>query len=356
MRVPDVLPDAEMSGPLPQVDGETLTLYRRVLEMDVVDTAALEREFGPEEAQRVVRKLSEALLLRPVPGGMAVLRPDVAASTIIHPLETTIREAQRRIDQISGDFDRVMAVYRSTVEKRNQQEGLLDTVTDPATSRALVRERIAGARREVLLMCGTDPESEHRFELIPAVDGMPAQPGVRLCVLHQHAARYQPAVQDHAAFISSAGGQVRTIEKLWNHICIIDQETVFLFDNSGVVSVSQPTVAAAVTALFEQIWCQARPFHGNFVSRSEGVQLREDVQRAIVYFLAEGLRDESIARRIGVSVRTCRRHIAELLEEMGAESRFQAGYLTAKLGLLDSSPDGIAARIRSGAAPDGLTG
>lgn len=320
----------------PHVDGETLTLYRRILEMDVVDTASLEREFGPDEARRVVRKLSEALLVRPAPGGMAVLRPDVAASTVIQPLETTIREAQRRIDRISGDFDRVMAVYRSTVEKRNQQEGLFDTVTDPATSRALVRERIADARREVLVMCGTDPESEHRFDLIPARDGMPS-PDVRLCVLHQHAARYQPAAQDHAAFVSDAGGQVRTIEKLWKHICVIDQQTAFLFDNSGVVSVSHPAIASAMAALFEQLWCQAKPFRGSSVSRSEGVQLREDVQRAIVYFLAEGLRDESIARRLGVSVRTCRRHIAELLEEMGAESRFQAGYLTAKLDLLDSS-------------------
>ncbi len=30
-----------------------------------------------------------------------------------------------------------------------------------------------------------------------------------------------------------------------------------------------------------------------------------------------------------MSLRTCRRHIAELMDELGAESRFQAGYLLA---------------------------
>ncbi|WP_158839431.1 hypothetical protein [Saccharothrix deserti] len=328
-----------VSGTFPHVDEETLALYRRVLEMDLLDAAALEREFGPDEAQRVVRKLSEAHLVRPFPDadGIAVLRPDVAASTMIHPLETTIREAQGRIERISGEFNRLMAVYKSAVEQRNRKDCLLDTIADPDTAKALVRERIADARKEVLVMFGSEPKSEHRFQAILSADGRPTRDGVRLCVLHQHAARYHPAVQDHAAAITGAGGQVRTIEKLWNDICVVDQEMVFVFDHSGVVSVSQPAVATSVAALFEQLWSQAKPFQGKSVSRSEGMQLSEDVQRAIIYFLAEGLRDESIARRIGVSVRTCRRHIAEVLEQVGAETRFQAGYLTAKLGMLESA-------------------
>ncbi|MFF8729062.1 hypothetical protein ACF073_21570 [Streptomyces sp. NPDC015171] len=41
-----------------------------------------------------------------------------------------------------------------------------------------------------------------------------------------------------------------------------------------------------------------------------------------------------IARRLGVSLRTCRKHIADLFQELGADSRFQAGYLTAARALL----------------------
>ncbi|GAA2965973.1 helix-turn-helix domain-containing protein [Actinokineospora diospyrosa] len=338
MGVYDFRPEDGGGAALPRVDEETLALYRRVLEMDCLDAVALEREFGQDGARRVVRKLAEAHLVREAPelGGMAVLHPDVAASTMIEPLETTIRDAQRRIERISGEFDRLMAVYKSAVEQRNRQYGQIDTITDRHTAAVLVHERIANARKEVLVMCGTDPKAADRFESIPVTDGGPTRDGVRLCVLHQHAARYHPAVQDHAAAITGAGGQVRTIEKLWNHICVVDQELVFVFDHSGVVAICQPAVAASVAALFEHVWSQGRPFQGHTVTRTEGMQLSEDVRRAIIYFLAEGMRDERIARRIGVSVRTCRRHIAEVLGQIGAETRFQAGYLTAKLGMLET--------------------
>lgn len=338
MRGHDEFSGDTVSPAFPLPDEGLLALYRRVLELDLLDMASLEQEFGPDGARQVVRTLSEAYLVRSGPGEaeLAVLRPDAAASALIQPLESGIRDAQQRIGRISGLFDRLMAVYKATVESRNRQDGLLDTIADPDAARALVRERIAGAHKEVLVMCGSDPMSEQLFESLTFVDEVPTRDGVSLCVLHQHAARYQSVVQDHAAAITRAGGKVRTIEKLWNNLCVIDQETLFVFHRREMVTVSQPAVATAVAAMFEQTWSQAKPFHGETMSRSEGMHLRDDVRRAIAYYLAEGMRDEAIARRIGVSVRTCRRHIAEILEQMGAESRFQAGYLTAKLGLLDS--------------------
>ena len=38
-----------------------------------------------------------------------------------------------------------------------------------------------------------------------------------------------------------------------------------------------------------------------------------------------GAKDEQIARSLGVSLRTVRRRMADLFEELGVESRFQAG-------------------------------
>ncbi|WP_405361042.1 LuxR C-terminal-related transcriptional regulator [Kitasatospora sp. NBC_00085] len=52
------------------------------------------------------------------------------------------------------------------------------------------------------------------------------------------------------------------------------------------------------------------------------------MQNAILAMLSGGLRDATIARRLGVSLRTCRKYTAEALAPLGAESRFQAGYLT----------------------------
>lgn len=50
-----------------------------------------------------------------------------------------------------------------------------------------------------------------------------------------------------------------------------------------------------------------------------------DLQRSLLSLMAQGHTDEVVARKLGMSVRSCRRHIAALMREFGAVSRFQAG-------------------------------
>ncbi|WP_343308499.1 hypothetical protein [Streptomyces sp. SID5770] len=68
-------------------------------------------------------------------------------------------------------------------------------------------------------------------------------------------------------------------------------------------------------------------------------EVREDIGPAVLTVLSQGLRDETIARRLGVSLRTCRKYIADLFDLLGAESRFQAGYLTRAGNLLENTGD-----------------
>ena len=51
--------------------------------------------------------------------------------------------------------------------------------------------------------------------------------------------------------------------------------------------------------------------------------------------LADGHKDEVVARRLGCSVRTARRHVSSLMELLDSSSRFQAGARAAQAGLLD---------------------
>jgi DNA-binding NarL/FixJ family response regulator len=48
--------------------------------------------------------------------------------------------------------------------------------------------------------------------------------------------------------------------------------------------------------------------------------------------LASGAKDEQIARALGLSLRTVRRRVAQLLDELGAGSRFQAGVEAVRRG------------------------
>ncbi|SBW18549.1 regulatory protein LuxR [Candidatus Protofrankia californiensis] len=59
-----------------------------------------------------------------------------------------------------------------------------------------------------------------------------------------------------------------------------------------------------------------------------------DSERLLLQLLSLGAKDEAAARHLGVSVRTVRRMIADLMRRMDARSRFQAGILAAERGWL----------------------
>ncbi|KMS88406.1 LuxR family transcriptional regulator, partial [Streptomyces regensis] len=55
---------------------------------------------------------------------------------------------------------------------------------------------------------------------------------------------------------------------------------------------------------------------------------------AVLDLLGQGAKDESAARQLGLSVRTYRRRVGELMAALGASSRFQAGVRARELGLV----------------------
>ncbi|MFJ5553332.1 hypothetical protein [Streptomyces sp. NPDC093225] len=83
--------------------------------------------------------------------------------------------------------------------------------------------------------------------------------------------------------------------------------------------------------LFESLWARATPVG------SAGSPLTAD-QRELLGLLASGLKDESIARRLGVHVHTARRRISRMLEELDADTRFQAGVQAGFRGWLHPAP------------------
>jgi DNA-binding NarL/FixJ family response regulator len=85
-----------------------------------------------------------------------------------------------------------------------------------------------------------------------------------------------------------------------------------------------------VRAFFEATW------HGAIELTD---YLRQDLPhvdaqgKRILRALAAGITDPVAAREIGISVRTYRRRVAELMKLLEAESRFQAGVRVGELGL-----------------------
>ncbi len=62
--------------------------------------------------------------------------------------------------------------------------------------------------------------------------------------------------------------------------------------------------------------------------------LQGDERRQVLELMALGVKDESIGRQLGVSLRTVRRRVADLMIELDSATRFQAGLEAARRGLL----------------------
>jgi DNA-binding NarL/FixJ family response regulator len=100
--------------------------------------------------------------------------------------------------------------------------------------------------------------------------------------------------------------------------------------SAGVVLVRSPTVVGALTELFDTVWDRATPYPAG---RAQPAGLTP-YQRQVVALLAANLKDEEIASRTHVSIRTVRRNVAAVLDHLGVTTRFAAGVQAAKRGWL----------------------
>jgi DNA-binding CsgD family transcriptional regulator len=131
---------------------------------------------------------------------------------------------------------------------------------------------------------------------------------------------------------------------------------MFLADNAlGLIPLERPDRADSadsalvihssslldtLSALFEKVWATAVPLHFGPGEDSSPDGLDADPadgepgQRTLLGLLAAGLTDEAIGRQLGWHPRTVQRHVRDLMTELGAQTRFQAGLQAARRGWL----------------------
>jgi DNA-binding NarL/FixJ family response regulator len=135
---------------------------------------------------------------------------------------------------------------------------------------------------------------------------------------------------------AAIGAQVRiSSSRLPHETIILDRRVVILAGRPSprgreYTVTTSPVLVDGVYALFTAAWEAAAEL---------GAYLRGDVPglppaaRAILCALGAGRTDEAAARQLGISLRTYRRRVAELMAALEAGSRFQAGLRAGELGL-----------------------
>jgi DNA-binding CsgD family transcriptional regulator/DNA-binding transcriptional ArsR family regulator len=166
--------------------------------------------------------------------------------------------------------------------------------------------------------------------------------GIKTRALYQHTALRDRATRAYLNELAENGAKIRIASSVPGRSLVVDREVALLPiptaepSRHGLAVVREPNVVAWVIATFEQLWAEAAPLEEVIHHQRDDSEL-DQTRAAILRLMAEGEKDEAISRRLAISVRTCRRHIADYMTQVGATSRFQAGVIAARAGHLDSS-------------------
>ena len=131
------------------------------------------------------------------------------------------------------------------------------------------------------------------------------------------------------------GANIRLTTDEINETIIVDNRLVILAGDrvAGQRSysvITQSDTVQGVSSLFEAAWRSATEL-ADYDARVAEIR---QIAPQVLDLLGQGVKDESAARTLGLGVRTYRRRVAELMDALGAESRFQAGVRARELGLV----------------------
>jgi len=143
-----------------------------------------------------------------------------------------------------------------------------------------------------------------------------------------------PGVRDQLTRLIEAGGRVRTLDRVPSWFVTAGPDVAGLPAWWGgnlpdhaynFYLLRTPVVVGMLHTLFDELWGRAAPLPW-------GREVRSTVQ--VLRLAAQGMCDESVARHLGVSVRTVRARFADAMAELGAQSRFHAGVEATRRGWL----------------------
>lgn len=162
--------------------------------------------------------------------------------------------------------------------------------------------------------------------------------GIEMRTIYLDSVRNDMPTLEYVDWLTALGAEIRTVPALPMRMLIVDEEfAVFPIHpddtGAGAVVTSNPSIILSLSLLFREQWrgaselCHRRP-------RRAGPFNAQTMQAIELWH--QGHTHESVARRMGVSVRTVYRYSDTVKRILGANSAFQAGARAVELQLIAS--------------------
>lgn len=321
--------DRALAGAL-RMTPALLRLYQQLRAGDgaTVEDAARSLLRRPDELLAEMKPLIDQGTVRVVDGVLRVAGPRQALADLLLHESRTLTEAASRLDQLVHALPAMPSEPRRSTGAEDWLDG----------------EVVTGVSAPSILVPWIEQGPGDVRILRPDQWLLPSEPVMFAAVakaLHQGRAvrtvypvRALQEVPQVLMARLAAGEQVRVLPEVTTRLAIVGEDRAIFPDPPGVsnerrIVMRHPAVVEMLTAYFDALWerAVALPALRQGDTRHAG-------RRLLLAELAAGSRDEQIARTLGLSLRTVRRRIADVMIELGADTRFQAGVEAARRGWL----------------------
>jgi DNA-binding CsgD family transcriptional regulator len=290
-----------------------------------VERIAANLHLAEAEVREALDELLELTLLRPAVDSstLRAVSPEVGLTRLLARNQNQLLFRQQQLESartaiaaLSAEFidrqpDDEMVLRLDSLEAvRDRLEELAATATEECLS--LMR---GGAVRPDAIQAGKHPNQ------------LALERGVVIRSIFQDSFRNDPDTLRYARWLADLGGLTRTVPLLPMRLVIVDRSIALVpTDPSdgrrGALELHGAALIQPLCALFDELWRSGADF-GQPTARDD--QDLTGSERALLELLGQGHTDESAGRKLGLSLRTVRRMMQDLMNRLGAESRFQAG-------------------------------
>ncbi|WNF27927.1 helix-turn-helix transcriptional regulator [Streptomyces sp. C11-1] len=323
----------ESRPPHPHLNTEVcepaLRVYREALRTGRVQRA----EVG------AVPCLIDLALLHTDPWDGRWMRPVPPSAALAHLLQPVSREIDERLHLATTLSQALLPLTAVAHDDPNLAITVLEGI---ATIQASIDDATATATDEILT---AQPGSNRPAETLRAALAnahKAIQRGARIRHIYQHPARHSSSIRDYLSRVPAQHLQVRTTELTVERLIIIDRTVAFIpasADRNTALQIRHPALVSYLIQVYEVLWAQSVPLAENHRTAAPDAPVTP-VQLSIARLLAEGHVDDVVARKMGISVRTCRAHIAKLMQTLGATSRTHLGALLVRSGIAGADRGG----------------
>lgn len=323
------------------VSAEEEDLYRHFLRHPhtSVDDACLILPYPPEKVRQVLELLRDRRMVSCEEGEAWANDPEVVVPwlaeeklQLLHEQMRSLVNLQPIIDALRSDGPVSDGLFAPGVSR----------LTGMPSIQARMDHQAFTARTELLRITPYDTFNVVGPEHIRPLDMRCLRRGVRVRNLVRPCAIRHPTTAAYLRETAAAGAEVRVSDALSEIMLIYDRRTALVPVNTrdasgGALLVREAGLVTTIVNQMERLWESGYTPEETAVTGTDrtagaaGGQLTE-AQIAVLRAMCTASKDEVGARAVGMSLRTYRRHIADLIRRTGAENRVQAVLLARESG------------------------